>query len=114
MKCFGCGIGPLGPVDLVMTVLGVKNPGEAALSIAKRFEVPELPHGKKLLQPPRRRFQFGHESEIGLLVYSGLWAELSTSARALVPVLLELAERDPATHTLTIQISYGAIERYSG
>src|SRR5437588_12362668 len=48
VKCFGCEVGPLGPVDLVMTVLGMKNPGEAARWIAERFQVPDLPVGKNL------------------------------------------------------------------
>lgn len=30
VKCFGCGVGPFGVVDLVANVLGMKNPGEAA------------------------------------------------------------------------------------
>src|ERR1022692_4534979 len=47
-KCFGCGVGPLGPVDLVMVVLGIKSPGAAAHWIAERFDVPDLPRGTHL------------------------------------------------------------------
>ncbi len=36
VKCFGCDIGPLGPVDLVMAVRGLTNPGGAAQWIANR------------------------------------------------------------------------------
>lgn len=114
LKCFGCDIGPLGPADLVMEVLEMKNPGEAARWIAQRFNVPELPAGKNLVQPDRRIYQYGHESDIGVLVRSGLWARLSQAARAIVPVLLELAERDPATQTLRIKISYLGLARYGG
>ena len=114
VKCFGCGIGPLSVVDLVIAVLGLKNPGEAARWIASRFEVPELPRGRHLVEPERRIFQFGTESEIGLLVQSGLWAWLSTSARSIVPVLLELSEDVPGTQNRTIQISYCSLSRFAG
>ena len=43
VKCFGCDVGPLGPADLVMDVLALENPGDAARWIAERFQVPELP-----------------------------------------------------------------------
>jgi hypothetical protein len=114
VKCFGCDIGPLGPVDLVMAVLGMQNPGAAALWIAAQFKVPELPPGANLVQPERRIVQFGFETDIGLLVHSGLWAMLSRTARALVPVLLEFAERKAGAQTLTIQISFLALSRYGG
>jgi hypothetical protein len=114
IKCFGCDIGPLGPIDLVMAVLGLKTPGPAAQWIAERFNVPEQPDRKHLRQPERRIFQFGNESEIGVLVYSGLWARLSPSARSLVPVLLELADREPSTQSYRIQSSYQAISRFAG
>jgi hypothetical protein len=114
VKCFGCGLGPLGPVDLVMSVSGLRNPGEAGRWIAERFEVPVLPLGKHLVLPDRRIFRVGFESDIGLLVHSGLWALLSSTARSLVPVLLELAEINPETRSRTVQISYRALARYSG
>jgi hypothetical protein len=113
VKCFGCDIGPLGPVDLVMAVRSLTNPGEAALWIAERFEVPDLPPGRHLVQPERRTYQFGSESEIGLLVHSGIWAMLSPTARALVPVLLEYADRESEA-PISIRISYMALARYSG
>jgi hypothetical protein len=43
VKCFGCHIGPLGPIDLVMDVLGMSSPADAALWIAGRFAVPSIP-----------------------------------------------------------------------
>src|SRR5260370_6405980 len=76
VKCFGCGIGPLGAIDLVIAVLGLKTAGEAARWIAERFPVPELPRGKHLVQPERRIFQVGFESELGILIRSGLWAAM--------------------------------------
>jgi len=114
VKCFGCDVGPLGVVDLVMAVLHLENPGEAARWVAERFEVPEIPPGVHIVEPERHIFQFGRESEIGLLVHSGLWAKLSHAARALVPVLLELAARDPGKQTLSVTISYRALMRFSG
>ena len=114
VKCFGCGIGPLGPADLVSAVRGLKSPGEAARWISELFTVPKLARGKHLVQPERRIFQFGSESDIGLLVHSGLWAQLSAPARSIVPVLLEFANRDPLKQTLTVQMSYRALARYAG
>jgi hypothetical protein len=49
-----------------------------------------------------------------LLVHSGLWARLSVPARSIIPVLLELAQRNRGKCTLSIQISYRAMARYSG
>ena len=114
VKCFGCGIGPLGVTDFVMSVLGMTNPGEAARWIAERFDVPELPRGRHLVEPTRRIFQFGRESEIGLLVHSSLWAHLSPTARAIVPVMLEFGEQVSGSESRTLQISYRALVRYSG
>ena len=114
MKCFGCGVGPLGPVDLVMSVIGMTNPGAAGRWIAQRFSIPDLPPGRRPVAPERHIAQFGHESDVGVLILSGLWAQLSPHARSLVPVLLELAERDPKTRTLALQISYRALQRFSG
>jgi len=104
----------MGPVDLVISVLDLKGPGEAARWFADRFDVPDLPPGKHLVQPARDIFRVGLEGDIELLVRSGLWARLSPPAQSLVPVLLELAGRNPGTQTLSLQISYRALARYSG
>ena len=114
VKCFGCGIGPLSVIDLVMAALGLDNPGDAAQWVAARFEVPEIARGKHIVEPERSIFQFGRESDIGLLVHSGLWAKMSPAARAIVPVLLELAEREPRDQPRSVTISYVALMRFSG
>jgi hypothetical protein len=93
---------------------GLKNPGEAARWIAGHFKVPDLPVGKHLVQPARDIFRVGFESDIGLLVRSGLWAQLSPPARSIVPVLLELGKRNPLGQTLAVQVSYRALARSSG
>jgi hypothetical protein len=114
VTCFGCAIGTLGPIDLVMEVLGFKNPGEAARWLAERFKVPELPYRLHLVNPERRIFQFGSESPAGLLVHSGLWARLSSTARAMVPVFLELGDPVLGSQNLSVQISYRGLARYTG
>jgi hypothetical protein len=114
VKCFGCLAGPLGVVDLVMAVLEMTNPGEAGRWIAERFDVPELPRGKHLVEPARRIFQFGSESEMGLLVQSGLWGQLSPAARSIALVLLELGERVNGTQNRTVRVSYRTLTRFSG
>ena len=113
-KCFVCDNKPMGPVDLVMNVLDLNGPADAALWIAERFSVPCIPKGKHLKQPARPPVRAGFEGDIGILVLSGLWAELSAPARCIVPVLLSHADREPGKSTAEVRISYRAISRYSG
>jgi hypothetical protein len=113
VKCFGCGVGPLNVVDLTMAVLGTKCPGDAARWIAARFPVPDFAPGKHLQQPKRTNVPYGFETDLGLLVLSGIWAQLSTTTHAIVPALLELGEQN-GDQTRTVQISYRALARYGG
>jgi hypothetical protein len=113
IKCVGCGIGPLGAIDLVMVILGLRSAGEAARWIAGRFQVPDLPPGRHLVRREHRT-PYGFESDMGLLIRSGLWPQLSPTARHLVPVLLEFAEQDSGKQTFTITMSYRAMARYAG
>ena len=113
VKCFGCGLGPFGPVDLVTQVLEL-SVGKAARWIASRFAVPELPRGKHLVQPRWEIGRYGFEGDLGILVRSGLWATLSLSTRAIAPVLIEFCDREPLKQTFQVTISYRAISRYSG
>jgi hypothetical protein len=114
VKCFGCGTGPFGPIDLVIEVQGLTNSGTAARWIAARFTVPELTPGRHIVQAERIIFQFGSESHIGFLVHSGLWAQLSTTARSIVPIFLEFGKPASGQQNLSVQISYRALSRYAG
>jgi hypothetical protein len=71
-KCFGCGHGPIGPIDLVMDVLGMSSPADAALWIAERFPVPSIP-ARRPVPSLARAYRVGYERGLGLLVRSGLW-----------------------------------------
>jgi DNA-binding PadR family transcriptional regulator len=114
VKCFGCDSKPMGPVDLVMNVLDLNGPADAALWIAERFSVPFIPKGKHLKQPSRPQVRAGFEGDIGILVMSGLWAEFSAPTRCIVPALLSLADWESGKRTAVISISYEGISRYSG
>jgi hypothetical protein len=113
-KCFGCNSRPMGPIDLVMDVLDLSHPADAAVWIANRFPVPSIPRR----QPHRQAnapYRVGYEQGLGLLVRSGLWATLSEAARCIAPVLLEMAERvSPASAEFALQMSYVGISRFSG
>jgi hypothetical protein len=114
VKCFGCGVGPIGPIDLVMDVRGV-NAGEAAMWIAERFDVPTIRAGKRLEEPDRWRGPVGYERGLELLIRSGLWGTLSEAARSIAPVLLNMSEKDePTSQESSIRMSYLGISRYSG
>jgi len=114
VKCFGCDSKPMGPVDVVMNVLDLNGPADAALWIAERFDVPFIPKGKHLKQPSRPPVRAGFEGDIGILVLSGLWAEFSAPTRCIVPALLSLADWETGKRTAVITISYEGISRYSG
>src|ERR1039458_7752046 len=94
IKCFVCNFRPKGPVDFVMDVLEISSPADAALWIAARFAVPMIAAHKHLAGSARRGERV--QSGLALMIRSGLWAELSPAAQAIAPVLLEIAERDPA------------------
>ena len=114
VKCFGCNSRPLGPVDLVMSVKGLVA-GEAALWLSARFSVPSLPKGAHLTRKTERRgVQYGTEQPLELLVLSGLWAKLNTQTQRLLPALLSLAKKRSGNPVYDLQISYGALKRYTG
>jgi hypothetical protein len=113
VKCFGCDSKPMGPIDLVMDVLGIPSPADAALWIAANFPVPFMPAHRRLTGQVRRGERV--QSGLALMIRSGLWGRLSPAAQAIAPVLLEIAERErPAGERLTAKISYRGITQVSG
>lgn len=115
VKCFGCDSHSMGPIDLVMDVLGMDKPADAAIWISERFAVPRIPAGKRLSGEARLRNRVGYERGLGLLIRSGIWEILSQPAKAITPVLLEFADPPaPLTDALNVTMAYRTISRYSG
>jgi hypothetical protein len=114
VKCFGCDSKPMGPVNLVIDVLDLSGPADAAIWIAEHFSVPYIPKGKHLKRPARPPVRAGFEGDIGILVFSGLWADFCAPTRCIVPALLSLAPWESGKSTAVISISYEGISRYSG
>lgn len=112
VKCFACGSKPMGPIDFVMDALDLAA-ADAALWIAERFDVPEIPAGKRLTDVDRWRGQIGYELGLELLIRSGLFGTLSESARSIAPVLLAMSEK-VTDQAFSIRMSYAGISRYSG
>jgi hypothetical protein len=113
VKCFGCDSKPMGPIDMVMDVLTL-SAGDAGLWISVRFDVPMIPARKRIEEPDRWRGQAGHYRGLELLIRSGLFGVLSEPTRSIAPVLLAMCEKEsPMDREFPIQISYGAITRYS-
>jgi hypothetical protein len=113
VKCFGCGFRPMGPIDLVMGVQGM-TAVEAALWIAERFPVPELPKGKHLTRQDRPVQRYGFQQPIEFLVRSGIWARLLPSTQRLLPVLLAFADKRREQDVYDLQMSWAAMRRYCG
>jgi hypothetical protein len=114
LKCFGCDIGPLGPVDLVMAVLNIMSPHQAAQWIAARFPVPSLAPGKHLSLRRHPAFRLHYHDPFEVLIQSGLWAELPLVAQAIAPVLIALGEKAEGQLTYLVKASYLTIARFSG
>jgi hypothetical protein len=115
VKCFGneCNSKPMGPIDLVADVLGVK-PSAAAVWIADRFKVPSIPKGRHIDQALPAGYRVGFEDPLELLTKSGLWALLRPPAQRLLPVLLSLAEPADAKGRRKLKASYSTLQRFSG
>jgi hypothetical protein len=116
VKCFGngCGVGPFGPIDFVKDVLSLRSPHEAAIWIAERFVVPYLRPRAHLPKRPVPIQPAGFEGEIGILIGSGLWADLRESTRCIAPALLFLGTREPGKPKWLVKASFRTIGRYSG
>jgi hypothetical protein len=85
----------------------------AVLGNTCAFPVPSIPARRHLAGAGRRGERV--KSGLALLIRSGLWAQLSPAAKAIAPVLLEMAEKDSAaSERMTVQLSYVGITRTSG
>jgi hypothetical protein len=113
VKCFGCDSRPMGTIDLVMDVLGMKSPADAAGWVAAKFDVPTIARQRRRGDSPRMRV--GHEQGLALIIRSGLWGWLSEATQAIAPVIWHFAEKEEPHHEVfKAQISYQTIMRYSG
>ena len=112
-RCFVCDmLGGFSTLDLVMGVLGCDFPSAVAW-ICERFFVPSAKRGSPV--GPRSRWRPSYRvgasgAELEPLVRSGLWAELTPTERAILPVLH--AYRD--LETGLTEISYLGLMRFAG
>jgi hypothetical protein len=111
VRCFVCDEASLGPIDLVMNVLSM-GPREAGIWIAQRFPVKSLP--KRRENDHVERDRYGFESDLGLLIRSGLWSKLCPAARCIATVFVEFKKEDNERQLPYVRMSYKAIARYSG
>jgi hypothetical protein len=115
VKCFGCNSPPQGPIDFVMDVLQLNLPADAALWIAERFEAPTI-QATRPNNSVRPWGRFGGHNIKGLLIASGLWADLSAPAKAIAAILLDKAreEAGPGEREVLLQMSYQTMTRFAG
>jgi hypothetical protein len=115
VKCFGCDSKPMGPIDLVMDVLGTESPADAAIWIAARFDVPAI-SARRHVARLKGQYRVGYARGVGLLIRSGFLGWVPRGAtQAIALVLLEFAEpAEGLRDVLTVTISYRAISRFSG
>jgi hypothetical protein len=114
LRCFGCGSMTLSVLDLVMDALGTDVAG-AARWLEQHFNVKHLAKGRHLKDSHAiRSYRVGFEDPIELLIKSGIWAMLKPGSQRIIPALLYLAKPGDVARTFVAQVSYRAIQRYSG
>lgn len=114
LRCFGCGSKTLSVVDLVMDALDTDVAG-AARWLEQHFKVKHIAKGRHLKDRHAiRPYRVGFEDPIELLIKSGIWAQLKPGSQRIIPALLYLAEPGKGPDTFVAQVSYRAIQRYSG
>ena len=114
LRCFVCDGPCVGPIDLVMTVVGL-DVKQAIDWIADRFEVPRIPVTRQNSRANQLRY-YDLADPMAFLVRSHIYAWLSGPGRQLVPVMLAFSEQKElsADSPRDVQISYRALMRYSG
>jgi hypothetical protein len=110
-KCFVCDARSLTTIDLV-SAHEECSLLEAVNWICARFDVPNIPKGKKLVKAERWYIGRVGASRFPLeeMVRSGLWAEFDDATRAVLPALCCFLNASDGHD----QISYRGIARYSG
>jgi hypothetical protein len=111
-RCFVCDPHSWSNIDLVMLCRGCDMLG-AVFWIAERFSVPDLPKGIHLRKREEWSARFmasRDDSLVGLLVRSGLWAQLTPSEAKILQVFVTFRDVD----TACCEVSYRGILRYSG
>ena len=112
-RCFVCDAHSGSNIDLVMAVLDV-DMREAVRWICGRCDVPSVSTGRHQSSSERwsPHFRVGVSGFdlMETIIRSGLWKDFSPSERAILPVLLDYADRSNGLAT----ISYRGIMRYAG
>jgi hypothetical protein len=111
VRCFVCDDREYSSIDLVQKVKGLDTRG-AIQWIAARFSVPSIPKGRHLRNPNpfRSVARVGLGGMLEQVVRSGLWANLTPSEKAVLPVLCEMSEHNAEGFC----ISYRGIRRFAG
>jgi hypothetical protein len=111
VKCFGCGTGPLSPVDLVMNVRSCTI-HEAANWLKLNF--PKIPRigARKHSSKVENAEDLSGRNPLQILICSGLFAELGLPSKAICTALLVLW--DARERPNSIAISFKALQRFSG
>src|ERR1700675_598660 len=113
--CGACGTSKMSVVDMVRHFGGFETPREAGECVASFYpDVPRTPKGIHLKNPTCEPVPPGCRNLWTLLIPSGVWAELSETAKALVPVFLLFAEWNDAGDEGLLTISHGGLKQYTG
>jgi hypothetical protein len=111
VRCFVCDELEYSAIDLVQKVKGLDT-YDAIKWIAARFRVLSIPKGRHLgnAVPFRSVSRVGLGGMLEMVVRSGLWASLTPSEKAVLPVLCALSDHT----TEGVCVSYRGIRRFSG
>jgi hypothetical protein len=112
--CDACETYPLSVLDMVQNFgeLTLPDAGECVASYYP--DVPRKAKGSHLKNPMGEPVPPGCRDPWTLLVTTGVWAELSETAKALVPMFLHFAEWDDGGNEGRLTTSHGAIKQYTG